>query len=485
MDPNRKPAGRLRSPLPSPIPSPISSPIPSPSRNRFQVSRVTEGSVSPVTPTSSTSSSPTNNSFSPNSRFRVTTVEFKPPKPPVIVVVNPNIDTNVIKTSEVILPVGNLIKTETQHISFKPAELLSSSFDSPDLEVKRYMDDSCSSLSSMDSLDRTHFNTSLSSTDSSDIHSHLDVPMISLNSTILNDVSLDASTCSQDSLDSSSFHKISANDDTLTNNQCIPSDGLKENVPEKSTRIRKTSWILGPMSINNNTKISEEPSHPATLDKLLSLFSRSSDYQKKEPPPQPTVNVNPPVRKESPMGGLFFWMSGKKNSADEGDLIVKPDTSATTTQLPQTSPSASSQKRKSSVLQQHLSDNTLSNMDQQIVVENLSNELKQEMKENISPEHTITASSLGEIEQITRVKFEVGGEDDEDESVFDDNTTSTIVGDSSVQQDSNQRKCDGNLGQIARDSMSILKGGSNDSQDSMRSFELDSPIMESTNLTED
>lgn len=481
MDPNRKPAGRLRSPLPSPIPSPISSPIPSPSRNRFQVSRVTEGSVSPVTPTSSTSSSPTNNSFSPNSRFRVTTVELKPPKPPVIVVVNTKIDTNVIK-SEVILPVGNLIKTETQHISFKPAELLSSSFDSPDLEVKRFMDDSCSSLSSMDSFDRTHFNTSLSSTDSSDIHSHLDVPMISLNSTVLND-SLDASTCSQDSLDSSSFHKISANDDTLTNNQCID-DGSKENVPEKSQRIRKASWILGPMSINNNTKISEEPSHPATLDKLLSLFSRSSDYQKKEPPPPPSVN--PPARKESPMGGLFSWMSGKKNSADEGDLIVKPDTSATTTQLPQTSPSSSSQKKKSSVLQQHVSDNTLSIMDQQIVVENLSNELKQEMKENISPEHTITASSLVDIEQITRVKFEVGGEDDEDESVFDDNTTSTIVGDSSAQQDSiNVRKCDGNLGQMARDSMSILKGGSNDSQESMRSFELDSPIMESTNLTED
>lgn len=481
MDPNRKPAGRLRSPLPSPIPSPISSPIPSPSRNRFQVSRVTEGSVSPVTPTSSTSSSPTNNSFSPNSRFRVTTVELKPPKPPVIVVVNTKIDTNVIK-SEAILPVGNLIKTETQHISFKPAELLSSSFDSPDLEVKRFMDDSCSSLSSMDSFDRTHFNTSLSSTDSSDIHSHLDVPMISLNSTVLND-SLDASTCSQDSLDSSSFHKISANDDTLTNNQCID-DGSKENVPEKSQRIRKASWILGPMSINNNTKISEEPSHPATLDKLLSLFSRSSDYQKKEPPPPPSVN--PPARKESPMGGLFSWMSGKKNSADEGDLIVKPDTSATTTQLPQTSPSSSSQKKKSSVLQQHVSDNTLSIMDQQIVVENLSNELKQEMKENISPEHTITASSLVDIEQITRVKFEVGGEDDEDESVFDDNTTSTIVGDSSAQQDSiNVRKCDGNLGQMARDSMSILKGGSNDSQESMRSFELDSPIMESTNLTED
>lgn len=475
MDPNRKPAGRLRSPLPSPIPSPISSPIPSPSRNRFQVSRVTEGSVSPVTPTSSTSSSPTNNSFSPNSRFRVTTVELKPPKPPVIVVVNTKIDTNVIKCE-----VGNLIKTETQHISFKPAELLSSSFDSPDLEVKRFMDDSCSSLSSMDSFDRTHFNTSLSSTDSSDIHSHLDVPMISLNSTVLND-SLDASTCSQDSLDSSSFHKVSANDDTLTNNQCISNDGSKENVPEKSQRIRKTSWILGPMSINNNTKISEEPSHPATLDKLLSLFSRSTDYQKKEPPP-PTVN--PPVRKESPMGGLFSWMSGKKNSADEGDLIVKPDTSATTTQLPQSSSSASSLKKKSSVLQQHVSDNTLSTMDQQIVVENLSNELKQEMKENISPEHTITASSLVDIEQITRVKFEVGGEDDEDD-VFDDNTTSTIVGDSSTQQDSIQRKCDGNLGQIARDSMSILKGGSNDSQDSMRSFELDSPIMESSNLTED
>lgn len=481
MDPNRKPADRLRSPLPSPIPSPISSPIPSPSRNRFQVSRVTEGSVSPVTPTSSNSCSPTNNSFSPNSRFRVTTVELKPLKPPVIVVVNTKTDTNVIK-SEVLLPVGNLTMTETQHISFKPAELLSSSFDSPDLEVKRYMDGSCSSLSSMDSLDRTQFNTSLSSTDSSDIHSHLDVPMISLNSTVLND--LDASTCSQDSLDSSSFHKISANDDTLTNNQCIQNDGLKENVPEKSQRTRKTSWILGPMSTNNNTKVSEEPpSHPATLDKLLSLFSRSTDFQKKEPPPI----VNPPVRKESPMGGLFSWMSGKKNSADEGDLIVKPETAVATSPLQQSSPSASSQKRKTSVLQQHVSDNSLPVLDQQIVVENLSHEIKQEMKENISPEHTITPGSLVEIEQITRVKFEVGGEDDEDESVFDDNTTSTIVGDSSsAQQDSNnRRKCDGNLGQIARDSMSILKGGSNDSQESMRSFELDSPIMESPHSTEE
>uniref|UniRef100_A0A1B6DCG1 Protein phosphatase 1 regulatory subunit 37 n=1 Tax=Clastoptera arizonana TaxID=38151 RepID=A0A1B6DCG1_9HEMI len=69
----KRSSGRLRSPAPSPIPSPVASP--SPTRNRFQVSKVSE-SNSPVTP----STSP--NSFfgsTSSSRFKVTVVDNSSP----------------------------------------------------------------------------------------------------------------------------------------------------------------------------------------------------------------------------------------------------------------------------------------------------------------------------------------------------------------------------------------------------------------------
>ncbi|XP_067000082.2 uncharacterized protein [Anabrus simplex] len=85
----RRSGGRLRSPAPSPVPSPASSPVPSPSRNRFQVSRVSETSPATSPSTSLLSSSPSRFFSSPGmSRFRVTLVEpsvCQPPAPkPVI-----------------------------------------------------------------------------------------------------------------------------------------------------------------------------------------------------------------------------------------------------------------------------------------------------------------------------------------------------------------------------------------------------------------
>lgn len=72
-EPPKRGGGRLRSPAPSPVPSPTSSPVPSPSRNRFQVSKVSE-------------ESPPARSFSPSSsRFRVTVVEPSTVNPPVVI----------------------------------------------------------------------------------------------------------------------------------------------------------------------------------------------------------------------------------------------------------------------------------------------------------------------------------------------------------------------------------------------------------------
>ncbi|XP_055587308.1 serine-rich adhesin for platelets [Uranotaenia lowii] len=280
LDPSKKGAGRLRSPLPSPIPSPVASPVPSPSRNRFQVTRVGEpagisSSLTNISHTTSTSPSPSSTGSSPtlffaaNSRFRVVTVEEPPslssapssvsnqttasgrvttttmsPSPlvtcsghhlsrapptnscsapalssfgtspksmssPIVHSVATNTTSPLALTqqqlqmSQHFIPSGSVISSvsttpKTKHTRLPSSSsvlndsvISSTSIESPDLEVKKFMsssagimqsgtgtirpysaamDDSCCSSisSSIDSIDNAHFNnTSISSTDES------------------------------------------------------------------------------------------------------------------------------------------------------------------------------------------------------------------------------------------------------------------------------------------------------------------------------
>lgn len=254
--------------LKSPLPSPIVSPLPSPSRNRFQVSKVADASLSPGS--FSTGSSPT---FFPNSRFSVTRVVL-PPTPPV----------------------------KNTSLSLMTDSAMSSSVESPDMEVKRYMNDSCSSLDSNNDL-----NVSMSSTDSFDLILR-DVPPIEVGplrkSTLtetpsyrLNDSlsSFEASGASStESLIVGSADEpkvISSNEGTLTNSPCDKVDAppaVAETVRSDATatpanRSRKNSWIPNPMSKSNSDN-NTSSGYPATLDKLFSLFQHpTAIFQRSSP----------------------------------------------------------------------------------------------------------------------------------------------------------------------------------------------------------
>lgn len=428
------------------------------------------------------------------------------------------------------------------------------SFDSPDLEVKGYMDDSCSSFSSLDSIDRGQdFNTSFSSTESYDIlpenkfatdalarnvykpkqnvvtknlsSSSIEAEneTVELNKIDNNPSSLEASTCSNDSIYGSQEFpvlKISSNEGTLTNSPVSPcsadntaneKDSLSPKPDDKQQRVRKTSWI------------SRGDAVPATLDKLLSIFhhpsnlfftrSNNGDVPKQQQQQTQSQDSNkPPSRKESP-SGLFAW-SKKENVFDEVGDSKPAGSGGVGTDI------VSQQKPAKSPLQSNVSPENTITADS-VGIESIPIQLKQDVKENVSPEHTVTADSMANLQlksiatqtasmdaspkaekipteldqqqqqqapKIEKVHFEVGGDDDEDE--YDETNKNEYA---SVQvnatEGSNQHhqsnaptaanhigKAFG-LGQITRDSLSILKGSSNNSQDSMRSLESLSEIV--------
>lgn len=589
------------------------------------MSRVVETGTSPITPPSSNSCSPT--SFFPKSRFRVTTVA-EPHRPPTItpppsvtpstpptqplVSITPTISKNITTSTTLNDPLGVSFKSEPPHktqsaqnllsIATNPTgtssyvHTLSNSFDSPDLEVKRYMDDSCSSISSMDSIDHHHdFNTSMSSMESFDLTlsepstktvgtstslqsttlvSQLKQPEIFIeNSSSLPSLfdtintsgkqihdslsSLETSTCSTDSLygsqDVGAVPILSSNEGTLTNSPTnsssftnIYAKDVTLSPAKQDKRIRKTSWI-NPISMSKG-----EGTYPATLDKLLSLFQHPGNFftrstttsdlsttttttsnvgggasmpiltatpqSKKEISPQSQEN-KPPSRKESPMGGLFAWTSmGKKDAVDE----------------PYVPSSMELCKSIKSPLQQNCSpENTITTttfVDAPTVIAAtvcIPEKLQKEMKENISPDHTVTTVSAMNIKSqtlqsfsppntpnnssttqsnqpmaypIEKVRFEVGGDDEDDiinvidEDDYDveidtieqrkDNsdTAGTSVHHLSTFDNSSQQypstsssnadiTTKSGLGQITRDSLSIIKGTSKNSQDSIKSLE--------------
>lgn len=174
LEPIKKQANnRLRSP--SPTLSPL-SPLASPSRNRFQVSRVSESSSSGISSKSpsSSSSSPTFfpstlSSSSASSRFRVVTVSEplkkveKPPLPPKVI----ELKTEASKEIDIPVPSQKVnflnLSTSSSIASSQSCEQLDSHYN-----VKKFIDlgDSCSSFSSIDSIDH---HTDVSSNESFDM----------------------------------------------------------------------------------------------------------------------------------------------------------------------------------------------------------------------------------------------------------------------------------------------------------------------------
>lgn len=390
------------------------------------------------------------------------------------------------------------------------------SFDSPDLEVKAYMDDSCSSFSSLDSIDRVQdLNTSMSSMDSYDIllgdkangggranpnivlkTESSSSSLESADSTKIdnNASSLEVSTCSNDSIyGSQDFPVLKSNEGTLTNSPVSPCSGdtpsdkecLSPKTAGDEKRVRKTSWI------------SRGDAVPATLDKLLSIFHHPGNFftrsnngdaaNKKETSPQATTPLQqqenkPPSRKESPMGGLFAWTK-KENVFDDCDnRTLSADALSTMT--------ASSAKPSKSPLQSNVSPEHTVNAVDSVTIEAIPIKLKQDVKENISPEHTVTVDSMTNLQPVhlpatpptlercvlEKVRFEVGGNEDEDDE--EDELQALVA--SQQQSLHMQNIAVGkalSLGQITRDSLSILRGSSNNSQDSMRSLESLSEIV--------
>lgn len=184
------------------------------------------------------------------------------------------------------------------------------------------------------------------------------------------------------------------------------------------------------------------------------------------------------------MGGLFAWTK-KENVFDECDnRTLTADTLAAM--------AASTAKPSKSPLQSNVSPEHTMNSVDSVAIEAIPIKLKQDVKENISPEHTVTVDSMTNLQTkpiprpatppmlernvLERVRFEVGGNEDED----DEEDELQALAASQQQSIHIQNVVLGkalSLGQITRDSLSILRGSSNNSQDSMRSLESLSEIV--------
>lgn len=489
-----------------------------------------------------------------------------------------------------------------------PTGKMSTSFDSPDLEVKRFMDDSCSSISSIDSIrgDHPFINTSACTVDSYEplvaASAHTPIPIV-IDKTPLSSTScgvrtnydslssLETSAGSNDSLFDEStlpgpLPPSSSNEGTLTNSPIGPSSGFTSPSPssegerdvsadrssvKSERRVRKTSWI------NPITK--GESGYPASIDKLLSIFHHpgnffnrhstntpnpsSADESKKE---KDTNSDKPPARKESPMSGLFGWSTMTRKEHDPC-----PDVSCVSQSPPPPSSQSShapfqplaklqsnTNSIKSPLQPNHSPENTIStsaiayaqttgpittdpfasgspehatiatssattNCTSTNLIVSIPDCLQKEMKENISPEHTINANSVLSVksqpqpspplsstitehstaqqtitdENPDKVRFELGGDDDDDDEEYDENAaqtqhnfrafepsaststdtagsreTSNMKSNQLLDTTSSSNRITG-LGQITRDSLSILHGDGSaaNSRDSMRSLE--------------
>ncbi|XP_058813330.1 serine-rich adhesin for platelets [Topomyia yanbarensis] len=244
-----------------------------------------------------------------------------------------------------------------------------------------------------------------------------------------------------------------SNESTLTSVQSLGKDkqAVTGKPTEKPPRVRKTSWIASigthPKADSSSTALSgssagssSSSGYTPAIEKLLAIFSPSNLFSssRSSPPSSecgavPTSastgakenapTANPPSRKESPMGGLFQW---SKSPKDE-EKVLKVNVSPENTITPQHVQSASHSPQTPQLPTYY--------------VENISSQLKAEIKENISPENTVTnklfanplqpaqittPTSTSAVPPHPKVIFRLG--DDYDESEDDIDTLTSKYG---------------------------------------------------------
>lgn len=502
LDPIKKPAGRLRSP--SPVRSPIPSPLPSPSRNRFQVSRVSESSSGVSSKfTSSTSPSPSSSNGSPtffpsNSRFRVVTISEPPKKfqtSPVAIVDPPSLaETKLVKSDskpeqskEIDIPIKTSLSApvkfapQTSFLDISNSSLLSSqSCDQLDYEVKNFIDiESCSSFSSsIDSIDIDH-QTDLSSAESFDLidKSPLIIEPVKVEEPVKSveihepepepeedkkDIFSNENTLVSTSSSSSSNEGL-----TLTTNS--PSDMSPKHESQK--RIRKTSWIQTAIGVSGRSE-----HYPATLDKLMNLFQHPTSIFTKTSP-ESTLASSPPG-KPKPSQSKDEKVSGMGQKENSISGFFNSLVSLTHKKDDKLAPSEST-----TILQNISPENTLgkTSPSSQMIIESLPKNVKQELKENISPENTISTENLSGIERqksspSSKVMFLVG--DSESIDLPDPPEEASATLEDALAEDESVLGGRTSLGDITRDSMSLLKPKSS-------SDELDKALGTTVTLTTD
>ena len=469
LDPLMK--SRLRSPSPSP--SPNSSPLPSPSRSRFQVSKVSESankftcSASPSP--SSSSGSPT--FFPPHSRFRVTVIPQPTPSAPINIATQTNFPLNressiLNHSKEIDIPKKVAPKEAslaakpiaTSFLNISNSSMLSSqSCDQLDYELKKFIDmDSCSSFSS--SIESIDHQTDISLTESFDLLDKTVNPTIESEDKKTREILSNENTLISTSSSSSNEGL------TLTTNS--PTSSPKQ----EQKRVRKTSWIH---SAIGSTGKNENIAYPATLDKLLNLFQHPTSLFSKTGP-EPTVmttsvsstlsnkpkcitqNREPVGVKENSISGLIHSFINLTHNKKDDSMPVKSSGSCT-------------------ILQNISPENTVGKAtNSQMIIESLPKIIKKELKENISPENTISCDNIVGIETSvpksqlsSKVLFLMGDESvDEQDCELELQTTSDLImrqhseSDDLIDLTDPEQK---SLGDITRDSLSILKLRDNDS----------------------
>lgn len=248
---------------------------------------------------------------------------------------------------------------------------------------------------------------------------------------------------------------------TLTTNS--PTELSPKQEPNK--RTRKTSWI---QSAIGSAKDNNAPIYPATLDKLLNLFHHPTSLFTKSSPSavESTVlasspsssssgNFNKPPIAQKPNVSKESLGMGQKESSISG--FIHSIVSLTSHKKEPTTTTSSSE---SSILQNISPENTIekSSSHSQMLLESLPKSIKKELKENISPENTISSENYATVEQQKqkRVLFLVG--DEEDLSVSEDCPANEDDDDVAYDKENSS------LGDITRDSMTILKANSSGDQ---------------------
>lgn len=486
LDPMKKAGSRLRSP--SPIPSPIASPLPSPSRSRFLVSRVSESSSGVSSKlTSSTSPSPSSSSGSPTffpskSRFRVVSVSEAPQKFQVssVTPVEPtfnklsNSESKTEQSKEIDIPIKTSnsaplkFTPQTTFSNISNSSLLSSQSCEQllDYEVKTFIDmDSCSSFSS--SIDSIDHQTDLSSTESFDFVDK--TPIIVEPLKVLEPVE---SGEVQEHEQDDDKKDIFSNENTLvsTSSSSSSNEGLTltTNSPtselspkqEAQKRVRKTSWIQTAIGVSGKNE-----NYPATLDKLLNLFHHpTSIFTKTSPestlassPSSTTGKPKTSQSKDEKLSGM-----GQKENSISGffnslvSMTHKKDDKLTSCE-------------STTILQNISPENTFgkTSSNSQMILESLPKSIKQEVKENISPENTISCENFPGVEKqrtaamvSPKVFFMVGDEGSFDLPDQQEEVSTTTTAEDSSLDDDDMIQGRSSLGDITRDSMSLLKAKS-------------------------